>query len=68
MGRGYVASKAISFRMPSVLYCAKAKAASPLIFSKRSRGEEGSASGGVLHHGTYEEDGLVTWEEQPTRL
>ncbi len=28
----------------------------------RSRGEEGTASGGVLHHGTLEEDGPVTWE------
>jgi hypothetical protein len=41
---------------------------SPLIFSKRSRGEEGSCPkwGSSrrlrVHHGTYEEDGLVTWE------
>jgi hypothetical protein len=25
-------------------------------------GEERVAAGGVLHHGTYEEDGPVTWE------
>jgi hypothetical protein len=26
------------------------------------RGEEGVVSGGVFDHGTYEEDGPVTWE------
>ena len=29
---------------------------------KRLWGEEGSVSGGVFDHGTYEEDGPVTWE------
>ena len=29
---------------------------------KRYRGEEGGVSGGVFDHGTYEEDGPVTWE------
>ncbi len=62
MGRGYVASKAISFRMPSVLFSVKAMATSPWIFPMGSRGEEGIVSGGVLHHGTHEEDGPVTRE------
>ena len=39
MGRGVVASKTITFRMPSVLFFAKAMVASPQIFSKRSRGK-----------------------------
>ena len=29
---------------------------------KGSKGEERVVSGGVLHHGTQEEDGPVTWE------
>ncbi len=31
-------------------------------------GEGRFAPGGVFDHGTYEEDGPGTWEEQPTRL
>ena len=31
-------------------------------------GRGGVASGGVFDHGTHEEDGPATWEEQPTRL
>ncbi len=46
VGRGYVASKAMSSRMPSVLFCVKAMTISPLIFSKRSRGEEWSSPAG----------------------
>ncbi len=46
VGRGDMASKAMSFRMPSVLFCVKAMTISPWIFSKRSRGEEGSGPAG----------------------
>jgi len=46
VGRGEVASKARTFRMPSVLFCAKAMAISPWIFSKRRRGKEGSGPAG----------------------
>ncbi len=53
MGRGSVATKSISFRMPSVLFCVKATTVSPWT-SPRSQGEEGLVSGGVLHHGTLE--------------
>jgi hypothetical protein len=35
--------KLYSFRMPSVLFFAKAKTTRPQIFSKRSKGEEGSS-------------------------
>ena len=57
----------MSFRMPSVQYCVKATTISPLSFSKRSRGEEGSGPKWGrrrslrVHHGRYEEDGLATW-------
>jgi hypothetical protein len=47
--------------MPSVLFSAKAMSISPESFSMRS-GRGGVESGEVLHHGTYEEDGPVTWE------
>ncbi len=47
--------------MPSVLFSVKAMSFSPESFSKRSGLGEGE-SGEVLHHGTYEEDGPLTWE------
>ncbi len=46
VGRGYLASKTISFRLPSALNGAKAMMVSPWIFSKRSRGEEGPRPAG----------------------
>ena len=46
MGRGYVASKTMTFRMPRGLNFLKAKAISPQTFSKRSRGEEGAYPAG----------------------
>ncbi len=50
------------FRMPSVLYDVKATAVSPQDFSTEKSGRGEVESGGVLHHGTYEKDSLVTWE------
>ena len=32
------------------------------------RADGDDTAGEVVDHGTYEEDGPVTWEEQPTRL
>ena len=68
MGRGYLASKTMTFRMPRVLFSPKAMAVSPLILSKRGRGKErscpkwGSSHRLRVHHGTREEDGPVTRE------
>jgi len=44
------------FRVPRVLNCLKATAAPP------HDGRGGVAPGGVLDHGTQEEDGPGTWE------
>ena len=52
-----------TFRMPRVLEYIEGNNG-PL----RKLGEEGAVSGGVFDHSTHEEDGPVTWEEQPTRL
>jgi len=47
----------MSFRVPRVLFCLKATAVVPC-----EMGEERTAPGGVLDHGTQEEDGPGTWE------
>jgi hypothetical protein len=52
----------MTFRMPSVLFGVKATTVSPWIFSTEKQGRGEVESGGVLHHGTHEEDGPVTWE------
>jgi hypothetical protein len=56
VGRGRVASKTMSFRVPRGSNFLKATAGFPQL------GEGRSAPGGVLDHGTQEEDGPGTWE------
>jgi hypothetical protein len=52
----------MTFRMPSVPFDVKATTISPWSFSREKQGRGEVESGGVLHHGTYEQDGPVTWE------
>ncbi len=46
VSRGVAASKTMTFRMPRVLFSLKAMMGPPWIFSKRSRGKEGSYPAG----------------------